>query len=153
MSFVKDNWLLLLILAIIIYFAYKYYSKVKAEQVAVNGLINANQILGHVTSNGNVTVTPPAVTQPSMNTNNVSWKIGDKIYAGSTGVNAYSAPTAGANSIVKFYNKDSYIGTFLANENGYAKVIIQEPTNSLLEAFGYQNNTIRFLLINQVYSK
>lgn len=153
MNFIKNNWLLLLILILVIYFGWKYYNKTKIEEKTILDLGNSLQISNVIKSNGNVETVLPVNNNEVLNNNSSSWKIGDKIYAGATGVNSYSAPTSGTNFLVKYYSKDSYIGTYLGNEKGYAKVIVQENINDFLKAFGYENNTIRFLLINQVYSK
>lgn len=153
MDFIKNNWVLLLILIIAIYLVYNYYQKSKAKEVINEANVLAKEATKNVTSNtGPVIQVTPSQTI-TVNTNSSSWKIGDKLYAGKTGVNSYSAPSSSASGIVKFYNSDSYIGTFLAIENGYAKIIIQAPTNSLLEAFGYNSNQIVYSLANQIYKK
>jgi len=153
MNFIKNNWLLLLVLVVIIYFAYRYYKRTKTEEEKLSAIGSAIPLANAIKSDGNITIATPVTFTPVMNIDSKSWKIGDKIYGGATGVNTYSSPTSGANSVVKFYAKDSYVGTYLGNESGYAKIIVQEPSNSLLEAFGYENNAVRFVLINQVYSK
>ena len=158
MEFIKNNWLILLVLFIVIYLVYKYWQKTKAVDFTKNqGVVNSNfnSTSGSVSSNtGSVINTPPLVTTSSpIETNPINWRIGDGIYAGATGVNTYSAPSPSQSGIIKYFAKDAYIGTYLGNTNGYAKIILQSKGNALMDAFGWEDNQVVYSLINQVYKK
>jgi len=157
MDFIKNNFLLLIVLLIAIYLVYKYWQKTKNVDTAKNNSVtnsNFNAISNLVSSNtGSVKNSQIEVKPPVIETNPINWRIGDRLYAGSTGVNIYSAPSPSQSNIIKFYNKDSYIGTYLGNTNGYAKIIHQSAGNALLDAFGWEDNQVVYSLINQIYKK
>lgn len=160
MDFIKNNWILLLILVVLAYLVYRYWQKTKLEK-SISATNSSNSSIvkdfknviksdtGDVKSTV-ITVKPDVVIKNDINT----WKIGDKIYAGETGANTYTSPSAGVNNLSKHYNKDSYIGTFLANENGYAKIVTQSIGNSLEIAFGMPVQAqVVYSLSKSVYSK
>jgi len=160
MKFIQNNWILLVILIAVIFLVYKYWSKVNSEQESKSKINIGNNIVNDFknavkSDTGNVTtnITPVNPVKVVNITDYSKWKIGDKIYAGENGVNAYNAPTSGVNSLFKHYNKGQYIGDYLANVNGYAKIVIDYNPNSLALSFGVTNTMIVYCLINQVYSK
>lgn len=157
-KFITDNWVLLLILAIIIYLVVKYYKSTKSKE---DNLVNnaQNSITSAITKNISsdkgsvevVTKTTPIV--PLDGSDFANWKIGDKLYAGSLGTNTYSVPNISQTTIVKFHNKNEFIGTYLANENGFAKIIVQTKPDALQTMFGYSNVQVVYSKINQIYKK
>jgi len=159
MDFIKNNWVLLLILIVLAFLVYRYYKKNKSLPLVKNTTqstnSSVNQIKNSVSSNtGNVNVvTNQQISSPQIELNIANWKIGDKIYAGPNGVNTYTSPAISVNNISKHYNKDEYIGTFLANENGFAKMVVEVKANSLQSVFGYTSNQVVYSIGKQVYSK
>ena len=157
MDFIKNNWLLLLVLAIAAYLVYKYWQTTKAVDLSkAQGVTNSNfnATAGQVSSNtGSVVNTPPVTTVVStVKTNPVDWRMGESLYAGSTGANVYDSPSYnGANA--KFYNSGQFIGTYLGNQNGYASITIQANVNPLLGMFGYEDIQTRWALMSNLYVK
>lgn len=71
--------------------------------------------------------TPPTPTPPAAVKPNTAIAIGTKLFANSpTGVNAYTSNKASASNVYKFYANGSYIGTYLANDGIFSKVIVAE---------------------------
>lgn len=157
MDFIKNNFLLIIVLLIAIYLVYKYWKKNNITDSAKNNShedSNFNAISNVVKSNNGPVNNSQIVVKPQViETNPINWRIGDKLYAGSTGTNIYSAPSPSQSNIIKFYNKDSYIGTYLGNVNGYAKIIHQSQSNVLLDAFGWEDNQVVYSVITQIYKK
>lgn len=160
MDFIKNNWILLLILVVLAYLVYRYWQKTKLVQEVKASNSNNSSIVGDfknvIKSDTGTVVATTTVAAPVKTINNDinSWKIGDKVYAGENGANTYTAPNAGVNNLSKHYNKDSYIGTFLANENGYAKLVTQSIGDSIQIAFGHPvQASVVYSLSKSVYSK
>ncbi len=161
-NFLKNNWLIILILLLVIYLAYKYYLKIQADNLAQSNLnqVNNNGVLSTVHSAGTTTVVTSNPTQPVTTPVSSGYKVGDKIYAGSTGVNIHDTPSVSSASVIKFYGKDDYIGTFVGFQSvpsvpndQFVKIIVNQASNSFLDAFGFSTNAVRFALSKQVYSK
>lgn len=72
-----------------------------------------------------VVVTPPR-TGTGFATPSTSPTMGSDVYAGATGANAYKTASASATNIYKYYSAGSYIGTYLAKDGIYTKVIVTE---------------------------
>lgn len=53
-------------------------------------------------------------------------KMGSKAFAGASGANAYKSATASQTNIYKYYAKGKYIGTWLATEGAFTKLIVEE---------------------------
>ncbi len=161
MKFITENWIIILILIILIFLVYKYWKKesLKTGPSMLNNQpsVLVNNLGNSVKSNtGSVNTVQVVTTQVPVTVNAPSLKIGNKIYAGSTGVNTYSAPSAGTFNLIKHYNANEYIGDFLANENGYVKMAVSEKnTNVLTQAFGinYNDNNVRYSIATQIYTK
>lgn len=156
MNFIKNNWLILLVLVVVIYLVYKYYKKTK-EANSKKELSNNNNIVSSfknvVSSNTGVVSAPPIVKPVIKNIDYISWKIGDKIYAGETGSNLYNTTSPTASSLIRHYNKDMYIGDFLGNTNGYAKLAVSQKSNALLDVFNYNENITAYSPVKTVYKK
>lgn len=75
-------------------------------------------------------------------------KIGDKAFAGAMGANAYLAAKASVSNgnLYKNYNKGNYVGTFLANEGLFSKIIVEETG-----LFSNTNKTVYVLSSNLTY--
>ncbi len=162
-DFIKTNWVLLLILIIVIFLVYKFLNKRKEANLQVNknnvktvtdsfknvissNTGNVNTVIPPVSNTAPIIITPP----PAVKT---GFTIGDKVYAGSTGVNTYSNPSSGVNSLIRHYNGNEYIGTYLSEYNGYVKILVKNKVNSLLAMFGQEDNQIVYSIKTQVYNK
>lgn len=146
--------ILLIILVIVGYLVYRYWkaSNDKLNQKNYNNANNvSNQLSNNISSpSGSVNVISPEVppvTQPGQ------YVIGSKVYAGTSGVNSYNIPRASTTNLDKYWHSDELIGTFLAKENGFIKVLTQRSVGSIEFLFNYQENVIVWVLEKQVYTK
>lgn len=156
MDFIKNNWIILLILAIVIYFVYKYYKKTKEVAIVSNNSANNNIVSSFknvISSNTGYIEPAKTVTVPIKNLDYNSWKIGDKMYAGEIGSNLYNTSSPTADSLIRHYNKDIYIGDYLGNVNGYAKLAVSQKSNALLDTFGYDENITAYSPVKTIYKK
>ena len=54
--------------------------------------------------------------------------MGQKVYSGSTGANTYKTKSTSIGQLDKYFAANQYIGTFLATDGIYTKIIIQTPS-------------------------
>ncbi len=80
-----------------------------------------------------VVQTIPAATPPktpyapaSVPVANTAPTMGQKIFSGSTGANAYKSASSSTANLYKYYSAGKYIGTYLGKDGTYAKVIVEE---------------------------
>lgn len=131
----KGIWIFVVIVIIVV--VYLIVKKNKSTQEipnAVQNLVN-NSGLGNVISSPN---TPNNTVV--IKTNN--YKIGDSIYSKDT-TNTYKSASVSASNLDSFksFQKDELIGTYLATDGVFTKVLIANPAHSV------------FVLSNQIYSK
>ena len=161
MTFIKNNWFIILILILVIYLGYRYYMKVKADDVIKATL---KDVIIPVKALGSTTVQVSNPNQPVNTPITSGYKVGDKMYAASTGVNIHDTPSVSSASVIEFYPKDKYIGTFVGFQSvasvpndQFVKIIVDRPYDSsltgFLNVFGFQQTAVRFALSKQVYSK
>lgn len=147
---------MLLILVVVIYFVYKYYKKTKEAATSSNNSTSNNIVSSFknvVSSNTGYVEPAKTVVIPVKNLDYNSWKISDKIYAGETGSNLYNTSNPTASSFIRHYNKDEYIGDYLGNVNGYAKLAVSQKSNALLDTFGYNENITAYSPVKTAYKK
>ncbi len=130
----KNIWILLIVVVIIvvIYFIAKK-NKTKEIPNAVQNLVQST-LGGNIISSGDGSNVSTTTTS--------GFSIGDKIY--SKGItNTYKSANATSNNLDSFksFQKDEFIGTYLAKDGIFTKVLIANPAHSV------------FVLSNQIYSK
>ena len=161
MTFIKNNWFILLILILVIYLGYRYYMKIKADKRPVMGGVLPDNAVKPI---GTTTVQVSNPTQPVNTPITSGYKVGDKMYAASSGVNIHDTPSVSSASVIEFYARDRYIGTFVGFQSvasvpndEFVKIIVDKPYDSsltgFLNVFGFQQTAVRFALSKQVYSK
>jgi hypothetical protein len=98
--------------------------KTLADQAALDALKPVTQ-----TNKPVANTLPPAVatTRTTGFSTVTTPTVGVKIYANTTGANAYKTANSSSSNLYKYYNAGSYIGTFLAKEGSYTKVLVMEP--------------------------
>lgn len=168
MGFIQKNWILLLILAIVIYVVYNYNKKLEADKNnnsnnnSNGGNILGNTLSGHPAGTGTVATIPSGYDSGSgsgydsgSNTNTNStppktsgFNIGDNIY--STGLtNAYA--NNDINSTIKYYfTKDDLIGAYLGEYGNFYKITVDTAS---IWNLGLGGNVSVFVLKTDVYSK
>lgn len=165
MAFIQKNFILLLILAVVIYLFYKNSKKPSTDKDNSNG---NNNILGNVLS-GNAAGTNSNTNNSNSNTSNSNsnsnsssntteepsiktsgYEIGDNIYAGVSKVNAYDIPDAAKGVIKYFFSKGDLIGGYLNETGDFLKVTINTAGIGNFWLGGYENY---YVLSSDVYSK
>lgn len=118
------------------YFTFNFLTDLKAkgdaEKAAADAAANAPKTGSSNTSVPKAPVVTTPVTTPGFSTV-TTLKIGSKIFAGAKAANAYKSATANSTNIYKYYPAGSYIGTYLAKDGIYSKIIVEETgifTNS-----------------------
>jgi hypothetical protein len=98
-------------------------AKTLADQAALDALKPVTQ------TNKPVANTLPAAVEPTRTTGfntTTTPTVGVKIYANTTGANAYKTASSSSSNLYKYYPSGTYIGTFLAKEGIYTKVAAME---------------------------
>ncbi len=115
------------------YFTFNFLTDLKAKGDAEKAAADAAANAPKTAVTPSVTPKPaPVVTAPGFSTV-PTLKIGTKIFAGAKNANAYKSATANSTNIYKYYPAGSYIGTYLAKDGIYSKIIVEETgifTNS-----------------------
>ena len=112
-----------------------YYKKTKTENEVSESTIDANTNIPTNTQNATVVkpksggfvkkiITP--IKPNGASQSNAPKTIGAKAFAGKNGANAYTKAAANTQNIYKNYKADKYIGTFLALQNDFDKIAIEE---------------------------
>lgn len=158
-NFIKNNWIILLILIVLTFVVIKYYINSKSQKEnnfnknVLNQIPVYNSIGSVKTNNSNTS------TNSSVNTNTTTvvtttetkpktLSIGDKLYALS-GLNVYKNKNIGPSTVYKHYNQGDYIGTFLAKDDSYYRIITEEEDWFT----GSKTATTVYVIPSQVYSK
>lgn len=145
MEFIKNNWVLLLILVIIIYLVYNYYKKTKSNQITAESNNVFTQVKNFVTSKNETTTKGNDVVADTNNYNVNTFSINDKIYAGEL-TNTYKSPSISQNTLSKTYNKGDLIGTYIKNDGKFIQVLANEGSLGI-------NARFIQILNNKVYKK